>query len=87
MTTEKSGSAMRLRLLRRALFGETNTQFAKRIGVSTQRLNNIEQGFPLSIGVANRVRAAVPGITLDWLYHGDERALPMGMLDQLRSAR
>jgi hypothetical protein len=40
----------------------------------------------LSVDVANRIRAAVPGITLDWLFHGDERALPVEMLDKLRSA-
>jgi hypothetical protein len=27
----------------------------------------------LSLEVANRIRAAIPGLTLDWLYHGDDR--------------
>jgi transcriptional regulator with XRE-family HTH domain len=77
--------ALRLRLLRTAILAENSTQFAKRLGVSIQRLNNIENGFLLSINMANRIRAAVPGITLDRLYHGDERALPVGMLDKLRA--
>ena len=76
-----------MRLLRIALFAENNSQFARRIGVSVKRLNNVERGYPLSIAVANRVRTAVPGITLDWLYHGDERALPVGMLDKLRAKK
>jgi transcriptional regulator with XRE-family HTH domain len=54
--------AGRLRKLRAAIFAENSTQFAKRIGVSIQRLNNFENGFPLSIDVANRIRAAVPGL-------------------------
>jgi transcriptional regulator with XRE-family HTH domain len=77
--------AGRLRKLRAAIFAENSTQFAKRIGVSIQRLNNFKNGFPLSIDVAKRIRAAVPGLTFDWLYHGDERALPVGMLDKLRA--
>jgi Helix-turn-helix len=77
--------ALRLRLLRAAIFAENCTQFAKRIGISVQRLNNFENGYPLSLEVASRIRAAAPGMSLDWLYHGDERALPVGMLDKLRA--
>ncbi len=50
-----------------------------------QRMNNFENGFPLSLDVANRIRAVCPGITLDWLYHGDERAIPMELLQRLRA--
>jgi hypothetical protein len=78
--------AQRLRLLRRAIFDENCSQFSVRIDISKQRMNNFENGYPLSIDMANRIRAAVPGITLDWLFHGDERALPVEMLDKLRSA-
>lgn len=77
--------ARRLRLLRDSLFGENNTRFANRVGISVARLSNFENGYPLSIDAANRIRAAVPGITLDWLYHGDERALPLDMVTKLRS--
>jgi hypothetical protein len=77
--------AQRLRLLRAAIFHENSTAFAVRVGISVQRMNNFENGFPLSIEAANRIRAAVPGTTLDWLYHGDERALPVEILNKLRS--
>jgi DNA-binding XRE family transcriptional regulator len=69
--------AIRLRVLRRALFDENVSQFARRLGISTTRLLNIEKGYPLSIDVAIKIRAAVPGMTPDWPYHGDERSLPM----------
>jgi ABC-type cobalamin/Fe3+-siderophores transport system ATPase subunit len=49
------------------------------------KLSNLEIGSPLSIDVAHKIRAAVPGITLDWLYYGDERALPISVVDQLRT--
>jgi hypothetical protein len=82
---KRSPVARRLRLLRSSLFGEDCTQFARRVGISTQRMNNFENGYPLSIEAANRICAVVPGMSLDWLYRGDERALPMVMLDKLRS--
>lgn len=85
---EKGGKwaahSVRLRVLRLALFDEKSSCFAKRLKVSAQRLGNMENGFPLSIDVANKIRLAAPGITLDWLYHGEERAVPMEMLLRLR---
>lgn len=85
---EKGGKwaehAVRLRVLRCALFNEKSTAFAKRLKVSVQRINNMENGFPLSIDVANKIRLAAPGVTLDWLYHGSELAVPMEMLMKLR---
>ncbi len=76
--------AVRLRVLRLALFNEKSSDFARRLKVSVQRINNMENGFPLSIDVANKIRLAAPGMTLDWLYHGEERALPQEMLTRLR---
>jgi hypothetical protein len=77
--------ARRLRLLREALFNEHSAAFARRLDISMQRWNNFENGYPLSLDVANRIRAAAPGMTLDWLFHGDERALPLALLEKLRS--
>jgi hypothetical protein len=86
---EKGGKwaphAVRLRVLRCALFNEPSSGFARRLKVSPQRLGNMENGFPLSIDVANKIRLAAPGITLDWLYHGEERAVPHDMLMRLRA--
>lgn len=86
---EKGGKwaphAVRLRVLRCALFDEPSSGFARRLKVSPQRLGNMENGFPLSIDVANKIRMAAPGITLDWLYHGEERAVPMDMIMRLRA--
>jgi DNA-binding XRE family transcriptional regulator len=90
MATRESGGkwnerAVRLRVLRCAMFKETMSQFARRLKVSPQRLNNMESGFPLSIDVANKMRLAVPGITLDWLYHGVELGVPHEIIMRLRA--
>lgn len=86
---EKGGKwaphAIRLRVLRCALFDEPSSGFARRLKVSPQRLGNMENGFPLSIDVANKIRQVAPGITLDWLYHGEERAVPLDMITRLRA--
>ena len=76
--------SVRLTLSRRALFDEGANEFARRLNISAQRVSNTENGFRLSIDVANRIRLAAPGITLDWLYHGVERAVPMDMVTRLR---
>jgi hypothetical protein len=76
--------ALRLRVLRMALFNEKSADFARRLNVSAQRFSNMENGYPLSIDVANKIRMAAPGVTLDWLYHGEERAVPHDMLMRLR---
>lgn len=76
--------AVRLRVLRSALFRENTSAFARRLKVSQQRLSNMENGFPLSIDVAFKIKQMAPGITLDWLYEGEERAVPMEMLTRLR---
>src|SRR3954462_15427769 len=74
--------AQRLRLLRVAIFGDNSSDFARRLGISVARMSNFENGYPLSLEVANRIRMVVPGMTLDWLYHGDERSLPVEMLNK-----
>lgn len=33
-----------------------------------------------------RIRNAIPGMTRDWLYEGDETGLPVGLRDRLRDA-
>jgi hypothetical protein len=80
-----SPTAVRLRLLRSAIYGENATAFAARIGISVQRLANMENGFPLSLDVAKKIRASVPGLTTDWLFFADERALPVDMVTKLRA--
>ncbi len=73
-------------MLRESIFGENSAQFAKRCNISSQRMSNFENGYPISMDAANLIRHAVPGLTIDWLIHGDERALPVEMLNKLRSA-
>lgn len=60
--------AQRLRKLRQALGYDNANLFAKEIGVTPQRYNNVENGLPLSIDVALRIVNKFPDVTLDYLY-------------------
>ncbi len=64
--------ARRLRAVLEAEHIPTQGAFAVRLGIEQQRLNNAFRGYPLSIDLAQRIKRAVPGMTLDWLYDGDE---------------
>jgi len=49
--------------------------FADFLGVSPQRVNNVESGFPLSRELALLMVRKVPGLSLDWLYLGAAHGL------------
>lgn len=69
----------RVTRLWRALGHPTSAGFAAYLGVSASRLNNVERGTPLSIDLAKTICRRVPGMSLDWLYHGN----PAGLSVQL----
>jgi transcriptional regulator with XRE-family HTH domain len=81
-TTEDT--TQRLRLLRETLGFPTAEAFADHLGISRQRLLNIELGAPLSVDVALRiVGGAAAGVTLDWLYLGIGSAMPIDLCVRL----
>jgi hypothetical protein len=66
--------AQRVRLLRAAMgYGEV-AAFARYLGVERPRLANVENGLPLGIALARRIRDRT-GASLDWLYEGDASRL------------
>ena len=83
---KSSPIAIRLRAVMAVENARTQDEFAERLGVEKKRLNNALVGYPLSIEVAQKIKQAVPGITRDWLYDGDEGGLPVSLRDALRQA-
>jgi DNA-binding XRE family transcriptional regulator len=73
----------RVTRLWRALEYPTSAAFAHHLGVSPSRLNNVERGTPLSIDLAKTICRRVPGMSLDWLYHGNPAALPLQLAKTL----
>jgi hypothetical protein len=68
-------TAQRLRLVREIAGYETAAAFARKLDIKLSRYWNFENGLPLSIEVAQIIVRAVPGLSLDWLYNGEERGL------------
>jgi transcriptional regulator with XRE-family HTH domain len=62
----------------------TSARFAEALGISAARLSNAENGHPLSIEVARLIKNLIPGVTLDWLYDGDEAGLTVALRKRLR---
>ena len=67
--------SLRLKQLRLTMGIPTSTAMARKLGISTQHWNNLENGLPLHHDVAIRIVRAFPGVTLDWLYHGKRDGL------------
>ncbi|UEM17060.1 helix-turn-helix domain-containing protein [Bradyrhizobium barranii subsp. barranii] len=60
----------RLRLLREMVSGENQKDFARRVGVSTARWNNYEQGYPMGRAMALQLMDRIPGMSIEWLWFG-----------------
>src|SRR5687768_6718405 len=78
--------ADRVELVRLYRRDPTQTAFAKRLGVSLGRLNNVLRGTPLSKDMASRICQSVPGLTPMWLWDGDTRGMPVELVDGLAAA-
>ena len=75
--------AERVERVREYLGCVTHRQFADKLGVSMQRINNVLRGHPLSRDVAFRMTQKVPGLTFDWLWLGNPAGLPLRLAKQL----
>lgn len=78
--------AERLALLRYVVSQENQTAFARRLGIEVRRWNNFERAAPLSKEVAFLIVKKFPDVTLDWLWLGIERGLPVRFQRELAEA-
>jgi len=61
--------AERMRFMRERLGYKRSAEFARFLGVSPQRWNQVETGAePLSRQLAQLIIEKIPGMTLEWLY-------------------
>lgn len=84
--SDNSQVARRLRVLRQVVAGENQTAFAARLGMEMKRWNNFERGFSLSKEIAFLIAQKIPGVTLDWLWLGNESGLPLKLQRELAEA-
>lgn len=64
----------------------TSDSFARTLGVSPQRVNNVENGLPLGKDLAFKIVQRTPGVTLDWLFFGIEDGLTLDLRRRLQNA-
>jgi hypothetical protein len=76
-------TAIRMRAVRRASLYPERQDFAKFLGITVTRLANIENGFPLSRNVQDRVIAKMPWISRSWLMDDNQGTLSAIALQRL----
>jgi transcriptional regulator with XRE-family HTH domain len=59
--------AMRMKRLRE-YHKCTQSEFARRLGISVPRWHNVENGYAVSLDVAVALIRISPGLTLDWIH-------------------
>lgn len=73
----------RLKLLR-LLYGESQPEFARRLGIPFKRYSHYERGYPIPRETAFILREKIQGISTDWIWFGAEGNVPTELLRRLR---
>ncbi len=77
----------RLAKIREAAGYKEQKAFAARFGFSMGQWNHWEQGmsipWPQAMKLVESLKNQVPGLTLDWIYRGDPRGLPLETMRRL----
>jgi hypothetical protein len=82
---EQAPTALRMRQIQLLLGHETDTAFARDLGISLSRLNNLFHGAPIGKDLAFRLVGRVPGLTLDWIWFGKTDGLSVHLARSLES--
>lgn len=77
--------AKRCVLLRYAT-GNSQTAFARLIGIEMSHWHNFEHTRRLTRDVAERIKQKIPGITTDWLLSGDKSGLTVYWNERINEA-
>jgi hypothetical protein len=75
----------RLRILREIVAGDSQQDFARKIGIELKRWNNYERGYPVPREVAFIIRERLPGMCVTWLWWGDTGNVTKHWLDKIEA--
>ena len=73
----------RLSVIRKYVVGDNQAEFARRLGITPSRWNNLERGWPLSMQVALMLVNTVDGLTMSYITHGLTGDMPKPLARQL----
>jgi hypothetical protein len=88
MREPASPIAKRLKKLREAMGHHGHggqTSFARFLGISPQRWNNVEKGATLGTDLARLLVSKCPGLDWGWLYSGSRGGLSVSMDQRLNA--
>lgn len=73
-TADRDASIKRLRLLR-AIIGDNQGEFSKRLGLDHSQWSRHENGYPIPREVAWLIHDTFPGMSIEWLWFGSTASL------------
>jgi transcriptional regulator with XRE-family HTH domain len=76
----------RLRLLREIISGESQADFAKRLGIPVKRWSNYERGYPVPRETAWALREKFQ-VSVEWIWWGWEANMPPRLLAKINVAQ
>jgi transcriptional regulator with XRE-family HTH domain len=79
------GYKRRLQLLR-AMYGETQEAFARRLNIPFKRWNEYERGYPIPRETCFLIRQKIASGIIEWIWFGDESLISKQFSDRLREA-
>jgi hypothetical protein len=82
---ERDIKAIRRRLIaiRKAVTGDNQAAFARRLGISDTRWYNFERGHPISIGIVVALMRSIPGMTSSYILEGQTERMPEDLIVKL----
>lgn len=83
--TSKEVEAMRRRaiVLRRYVSQDNQAAFARKLGITPNRWNNFERGYPLNMDMLFRLVKAIPGLSTGYIAHGLTGDMPAALIRRL----
>lgn len=76
----------RLRVLRRVIAEDNQSEFADRIGIDMKRWNNYERGYPVPREVAFILLKKFPGLSIEWIWFGWPGNLSASFKEKIKAA-
>ncbi len=76
----------RLEKIRLILKKDSHAALARSLKIGTTAWNNYMRGYPLPLNSAQKIKRAIPGMTLDWIVDGDPDKLPLDLAGELGEA-
>jgi hypothetical protein len=73
----------RLVAIRKVVCGDNQAAFARHLRITAPRWHNLENGYPVSIGIVMALMRSVEGMTSSYILEGQTERMPKKLVHQL----